>query len=407
MKLLHISDLHLGKRINDYSMIEDQKYILAKIEDIIEREKPDAILIAGDVYDRSIPSTEAIDIFDRFLCKLSDGGNQVFIISGNHDSAERLSFGSALMERSGIHIAPVYGGTMTVHANSLAAKYALQDEHGTVDIYLMPFVKPTNVRHALTATREITEDEAVLIDSYTKAMAAAIREMDIDEDHRNVLVAHQFVTGASTSDSEDIMVGGLDNVDADVFDDFDYVALGHLHGPQTLGAKANIRYCGTPLKYSFSEINHNKSVTIVELGAKTKGAGKDGAKAVAMEIREVPLRPLRDWAEVRGSFEEITSEEFLEKADRDAYTRITLLDEDDIPDAIARLKSCYPNMMVLRYDNKRTQAENDLTEGTELEKRSEIELFEELFEKQNNVVMNEAQKNRVLKLIEDIKEEMS
>ena len=401
MKLLHISDLHLGKRINDYSMIEDQKFILAKIEDIIEREKPDAILIAGDVYDRSIPSTEAMDIFDKFLRKLSDGGNQVFIISGNHDSAERLSFGSALMESSGVHIAPVYGaaGERTVMGGQagLVAKHVLRDEYGAVDIYLMPFVKPANVRHALISAKELTEEEAGQIDSYTKAMAAAIREMDIDKDHRNVLVAHQFVTGAATSESEDIMVGGLDNVDADVFDDFDYVALGHLHGPQTLGVKSNIRYCGTPLKYSFSEINHNKSVTIVEFGA----------KAGTPEIREVPLKPLRDWAEVRGTFEEVTGDEFLEKADRDAYTRITLLDEDDIPDAIARLKRCYPNMMSLRYDNKRTQAENDLTDGAELEKRSEIELFEELFNKQNNVEMNEAQKNLVQKLIEKIKEEMS
>ena len=411
MKFIHISDLHIGKKINEYNMIDDQKYILTQIEDIIEREQPDAILIAGDVYDRSIPSTEAIEIFDRFLCRLADGNNQVFIISGNHDSAERLSFGNALMEHSGIHIASAYGKAPELAAHQhLAAHYELTDEFGKINLYLMPFVKPATVRHALVVSGRLTEEEAGAIDTYTKAMAAAIKEMDLDTTERNVLVAHQFVTGAARSESEEVIVGGLDNIDADVFDDFDYVALGHLHGPQTLGTQKNIRYCGTPLKYSFSEINHHKSVTIVTLQA--KAADAQGAKASTedadscVEIREAELKPLHEWKEVRGTFAEVTGEKFLETADRDAYTRITLLDEDDVPDATVRLKSFYPNMMTMKYDNKRTRTENDLSDGTELEQRSELDLFEELFEKQNNVSMNENQKGLVRKLIEEIKEEV-
>lgn len=410
MKLLHISDLHLGKRINDFSMIEDQKFILAKIEEIVERERPDAILIAGDIYDRSIPSTEAMEVFERFLCHLSDGGNQVFVISGNHDSAERLSFGRALMEGSGIHIAPAYGSAAAGANAEGTTHFALQDQYGTVDLYLLPFVKPANVRHALVRSGRMSEDEAAGIDTYAKALAAAIAAMDIpakaaeDSTRRSVMVAHQFVTGAATCESEDVIVGGLDNIDADVFDAFDYVALGHLHGPQALGPKRNIRYSGTPLKYSFSELAHQKSVTIVELGAKGD-AGAEETGGAELEIRTIPLEPLREWADLRGTFEQVTNEAFLKKTDTDAYTRITLLDEDDVPEAIARLKTYYPNLMNLRYDNKRTQAENDLSDGGELKQRSEIELLEELFEKQNNAEMSQRQKDLAKGILETIKEE--
>lgn len=402
MKLLHISDLHLGKKINDFSMLEDQRFILAKIEDVIERERPDAVLIAGDVYDRSIPSTEAMELFEGFLNHLASGGNQVFIISGNHDSAERLSFGNALMESSGVHIASAFsGGT-----DPEAMRYELQDDHGTVNLYLVPFIKPANVRHAMISSGRMTESEASAIDSYAKAMAAVIDIMGPDPTQRNLLIAHQFVTGAATCESEEVTVGGLDNIDADVFDVFDYVALGHLHGQQTLGTKQNIRYCGTPLKYSFSEIHHNKSVTIVTIGAKAPDGGDDPSTA-ELSIDRIPLKPLHEWADIRGTFEEITSDAFLEKADKEAFTRITLLDEDDVPEAIARLKAYYPNLMNLRYDNKRTQAAQELGDGGELERRSETELFEELFEKQNNMEMNQQQKDLVQKVLESLKEELS
>ncbi|MDO4869431.1 MAG: exonuclease SbcCD subunit D [Bacillota bacterium] len=383
MKLLHISDLHLGKKINDFSMIDDQKFILQKIEDIAEREAPDAILIAGDVYDRSVPSIEAIELLEAFLCHLADKGNQIYIASGNHDSAERLAFGRTLMEDSGVHIAPAYSGE--------APKYTLTDEYGQVNLYLMPFIKPAVVRHALK------DDD---IDTYAKAMAAAIDKMEVNPDARNVLVAHQFVTGADRCESEDMMIGGLDNIDADVFEAFDYTALGHLHAPQSLGPNNNIRYCGTPLKYSFSEVHHQKSVTIAELGAKADGK-------CDLTIREIRLKPMRDWADIRGTFEEVTSEEFLKTVDTEAYVRVTLLDEDDIPDAITRLRSSYPNLMNLRYDNKRTRTETDVMDAAELKQRSELELFEELFEKQNNASMSEAQRQIAGRIIETIKEEMA
>ena len=395
MKLMHISDLHLGKRISDFSMIADQIDILNKIREIIEEEKPDAILMAGDIYDRSVPSVEAMEVLEQFFCDLAEGGHQVFLISGNHDSAERLSFGSALIDRSGIHISPVYSGR--------AMQYVLEDEHGKVNIYLLPFVKPANVRHGLISSGAMTEEEAAGIDTYTKAMEAAISSMNLDTSQRNVLVAHQFVTGAETCESEDINVGGLDNINADAFDAFDYVALGHLHGPQTLGRKGNIRYSGTPLKYSFSEVDHNKSVTIVELGAKAA----DATRVAAMEIREIPLQPLHDWADIRGTFDQLTGEAFLQSADTDAYTRVTLLDEDDVPDAIGRLREYYPNIMSLRYDNKRTQMDQDVSEAIELKSRSEIDIVKELFEKQNNTEMNQAQIDLVTRLLEEIKEAMA
>ncbi len=392
MKLMHISDLHLGKRISDFSMIEDQKYILEKILEMVRKEKPDAILIAGDIYDRSVPSTEAMEILEGFLYELAGNGNQVFIISGNHDSAERLAFGSALIDRSGIHISPVYNGK--------TKGFELQDEHGQVNIYMMPFVKPVNVRHALVTSGRLTEEEAAGIDTYAKAMTAAIDAMEIDEHQRNVLIAHQFVTGAATCESEDVNVGGLDNIDADVFDVFDYVALGHLHGPQTIGSKKNIRYSGTPLKYSFSEVDHNKSITIAELGTKAGGETE-------LAIRTLPLKPLRDWADIRGTFVQLTGEEFLKSADQEAYTRVTLLDEDDVPEAINRLRDYYGNIMSLRYDNLRMRTESDVSDASELGERSEIEMFKELFEKQNNAEMSQAQTNLVTRLLEEIKEEMA
>lgn len=250
MKFIHLSDLHLGKRVNDFSMIEDQRYIITKILQIIDTEQPDAVLIAGDVYDKSVPSVEAVTLLDFFLVRIASRNLDVFIIAGNHDSPERISFGGRLMERSGVHFAPVYGGK--------AEPVTLRDEFGEVNFYLLPFLKPAVVRN-LFPDRNIS--------TYTDALSAAVDKMEIESTKRNVLVAHQFVTGAVRSDSEEISVGGADNVDVSVFDGFDYVALGHIHRPQQVGVKT-VRYCGTPLKYSFSEANQEKSVTVVEMGEK-------------------------------------------------------------------------------------------------------------------------------------------
>lgn len=375
MKLLHLSDLHLGKRVNGYSMLEDQEFILKRINNIIDDEKPDGIIIAGDVYDKPVPPSEAVELFDSFIVGLAQRKVQTFIISGNHDSPERLAFGGRLIDLSGIHLCPVYNGSIT--------PLSLNDEYGSVNIYMLPFIKPVNVRQCFP------EKE---IGSYTDAMRAAIEEMHINEGERNVLVTHQFVTGASRSDSEEISVGGTDNVDASVMECFDYVALGHIHGPQNIGSE-KLRYCGTPLKYSFSEANHKKSVTVVEL--REKGC---------LELRLIPLSPLRDMKEIKGSFEELTSKSYYEGAPFvNDYLHITLTDEQDIPQAFSRLALIYPDLMKLDYDNSRTRNRRALSaEEFQVDNRTPLELFAEFYEKQNGAPMSEEQADLVSSLIEEI-----
>ena len=373
MKLIHLSDLHLGKRVNEFSMIEDQDYIMRQILAVIDDESPDAILIAGDVYDRSTPSAEAMALLDSFLCSLADRDIPVFLISGNHDSAERVAFGGKLMVHSGIHISPVYNGNVEPDV--------LKDSFGEVKIYMLPFLKPANVRRFF---------EDAEIESYTDALRAAVDAMHIDPTARNVLITHQFVTGASRSDSEEISIGGTDNVDASVFSDFDYVALGHIHGPQNIGSPA-IRYCGTPLKYSFSEAGHQKSVTVAELGEKG-----------SLNVRTVPLVPLRDLREIRGTYDHLTLRSTYEGTPVNDYLHITLTDEEDIPDAMARLRVIYPNLMKLDYDNTRTQTSGIVGTAENAEKKSPLELFSELYEKQNNQSMSKEQTDYMRLLIEEI-----
>ena len=376
MKLLHLSDLHLGKRVNEFSMLEDQEYILEEILRVLDGEQPDAVLIAGDVYDKPVPPAEAVQLFDKFLTKLAAKNTQTFLISGNHDSSERLAFGARLMEGSGIHISPVYGGEVK--------PVELADEFGPVRVYLLPFVKPASVR------RFFPERE---IGSYTEAVAAAVDAMDLDPAVRNVLVTHQFVTGASRSESEEISVGGSDNVDVSVFDGFDYVALGHVHGPQNIGSE-RVRYCGTPLKYSFSEVKHAKSVTIAELGKKGE-----------LTVRTVPLIPKRDLAEIRGTYMELTAKAFYEGKNREDYYHITLTDEEDIRDAVGRLRVIYPNLMKLDYDNLRTRLGGRVEVARQVEKKTPLELFAEFYRKQNNQDMSSEQASLVEGLIESIWEE--
>ena len=364
MKLIHLSDLHLGKRVSEFSMLEDQRYILEEILRIIDGERPDAVLIAGDIYDKPVPPAEAVGLFDDFLVRLARRETQVFIISGNHDSPERIAFGARLMDRSGIHLSPVYDG----HVEPVA----LEDEHGTVNIYMLPFLKPAHVR------RFFPEEE---IDSYTDALRTAVRAMEIDPAARNVLVTHQFVTGAARCDSEDISVGGTDNVDVTAFDGFDYVALGHIHNPQQV-VRETVRYCGTPLKYSFSEAGHEKSVTVAELGEKGD-----------ISIRTAPLIPLRDMKELRGSYEDLTRRSFYENTTwREDYTHITLTDEEDIPDAVGKVRVISRYLMKLDYDNRRTRSGGEILGSGQVEKKSPLELFSELYEKQNNQPMTEEQR---------------
>lgn len=376
MKLFHLSDLHLGKRVNEFSMLEDQEYILTKIINIIDEETPDAVLIAGDIYDKSVPPAEAVGLFDDFLYRLSRRRIQVFIISGNHDCAERIAFGSRLMDRSGIHMSPVYNGQIT--------PILAEDEFGPVYIYMLPFVKPVHVR------RFFPEEE---IESYTDAVRAAIGHMNVEPSKRNILVAHQFVTGAVRSESEDVSVGGLDNVDASVYEPFDYVALGHIHRPQNIGKKT-VRYSGTPLKYSFSEANHVKSITCVDMLEKGN-----------VRVRTIPLEPRHDLREIKGSYLELTARSYYEGTKTDDYMHITLTDEEDIPDAIGKLRVIYPNLMRLDYDNRRTRSSAQIGREETGKQKSPLTLFEEFYELQNGQPMSAEQAAFAEKIIREIWED--
>ena len=376
MKFVHLSDLHLGKRVNEYSMLEDQEYILTKIINIIDDEKPAGVIIAGDVYDKSIPSAEAVQMFDDFLTRLAKRNLQVFVISGNHDSPERMSFGSRLMDQSGIHISQVYNGKIE--------PFAMKDEHGIINVYMLPFVKPAHVKRF--------SDES--IESYTDAIRVAVAEMNVDQGARNLLITHQFVTGATRSESEDISVGGSDNVDVSVFDDFDYVALGHIHSPQNCTTE-RVRYCGTPLKYSFSEAKDNKSVTIVDLAEKG-----------SLSVKTVSLVPMRDMVEIKGRYNEIMLKSFYENTSyQEDYIHITLTDEEDIVDAIGKLRTVYHNLMKLDYDNKRTRSVAQVDGAVDVETKTPIELFSDFYELQNNQPMSDEQKTFVEDLIEQVWED--
>jgi len=379
MKFLHISDLHIGKRVNEFSMIEDQKYILEQILSIAKRERADAVIIAGDIYDKPIPSAEAVQLFDHFLTELAGQNKQVFVISGNHDSPERIAFGAQLMSGRGVYVSPVYDGT--------AAKISLTDAYGELFVYLLPFIKPASVRHALE--KELKEN---LPESYQEAVELAVDRMDIDREKRNILAAHQFVTGAGRCESEEVIVGGLDNVDAEVFEAFDYVALGHIHSPQWIG-RETVRYCGTPLKYSFSEANQKKTVTVVEL--KEKGQ---------TEFYTIPLEPLHDMRILKGTYLEVTAKTFYQDMDKEDYVKVILTDEEDIPDGLQKLRIIYPNLMRLEYDNSRTRQDRMIETAEDAEQKSKLELFEEFYEMQNNQPMSLEQEDYMEHLLEEIQE---
>ena len=385
MRIMHLSDLHLGKRVNEFSMLEDQRYILDRISEMIEEEKPRAVVIAGDIYDKPLPPAEAVQLFDSFLSGLEEMELDVFIISGNHDSAERLSFGASIMDKRGIHFAGGYDGS--IH------RVILEDEYGEVCFYMLPFLKPSHVR-AFIEKEYTDEDEKPEIDSYTDAVRFAVERMDIDRSKRNVLIAHQFCTGSERSESEEITVGGIDNVDASVFEDFDYTALGHLHGPQDT-TSSGVRYCGSPLKYSFSEADQEKSVTMIELGAKNNGV-------CVGNIRTRGLVPLRDLKVIRGPFDQLTSREYYEHADTDSYLRVILTDEEDIIGALPDLRAIYPNIMRLEYDNMRTRAFSSVPDAADADSRTPLEIFAGLYEKQNGKPMSEDQSALMQGLIDKV-----
>ena len=379
MKIFHLSDLHLGKRLNGHSLMEDQKYILERILANVREEQPQAVIIAGDVYDKSMPSEEAVSQLDDFLCRLTalEGRPEVFVIYGNHDSAERLSFGNRLIEQSGVHLSPVYDGAIK--------SVKMSDEHGDVTFHLLPFIKPSDVR---TAYREAH------IETYTDAVSQAVSHLEYDATQRNVLIAHQFVTDAVRSESEDVNIGGLDNVNATAFEGFDYVALGHLHRPQAIPGHENIRYCGTPLKYSISEKDDKKGILVVEMGAKGN-----------ISYRTIPLVPLRDMREIVGTYDELTLLKNYEGTNLEDYIHVVLTDENDVMDAVGRLRSIYPNIISLEYRNRRTSSETAVEKLSHVQERTDMEVLEALYEMQNNQKLSDAQREFSEKIFNEIREE--
>ena len=331
MKLLHLGDLHIGKSVCDFNMIEDQKYILKQVLNIIEEQEIDAVLIAGDIYDKSIPSEEAVRLLDWFLCWLSEMNTETFLISGNHDSDERLHFGSSLFEANKIHISAKYYGTVY--------KRVLQDKFGKVNIYLLPFVKASQVRYFYPEEN---------ITSYEDAVKTALAHGNIDPSERNILVAHQFVAGKSeeprlggSESAATINVGTIEKIGVDCFDDFDYVALGHIHSPQRIG-RDTVRYSGSLLKYSLSEADNTKSVPVITLGKKGQ-----------ISVDLIELNPLRDMRHLKGRLEQLLNPKNIMSPDD--YIYVTLTDDDPVDNAMSIFQQYYPNTMKIIYDNAHTK----------------------------------------------------
>lgn len=376
MKIFHLSDLHIGKRLKEYSMLEDQKYILEDILSICDRDKIDCMVIAGDIYDKTVPPAEAVQIFDDFLYRVSMKKMPVLVISGNHDSPERISFGGRVMAAGGVYIAPVYNGRIE--------PVVLSDEFGEVNFYLLPFVKPANVRQYYPDRK---------IESYTDAISAIIGNISLDKSKRNVLVTHQFVTGSQLSKSEEFFIGGTENVDGGLFEDFDYVALGHIHRPQYIGSK-KIRYCGSQLKYHFDETEQEKTYTVAELREKD-----------VLEITEYPVIPRRQIKAYKGFYDKLTDKSFYDNVNTEDYIYITLTDEADIPDAARKLKNIYPNMLQLFYDNSRTRTKNIVHSEVRNEKLPPIDIFSEFFELRCSRKMTDEQQKYMESLIKSVWEE--
>ncbi|NLI93036.1 MAG: exonuclease SbcCD subunit D [Peptococcaceae bacterium] len=389
MKLMHIADLHIGKRVNEFSMLEDQKFILNEILRLVDEVRPSAILMAGDIYDKSVPAGEAVEVLDEFLTELVAREVQIFIVSGNHDSPERLNFGSRIMEKNGVHIAGTFDG--------LLKQITLTDEFGPVNIFLLPFIKPAMVQPYF-ADQELG--------SYEDAVRVVINASRVNTEERNILVAHQFITSngkePERSESETVAVGGLDNIDASVFKPFDYVALGHLHGPQSIG-RETVRYAGSPLKYSFSEVRQHKSVTILEFAQKG-----------TLDIQFLSLTPRRDMREIKGPLAElvraglstgdsagipaaVSSESLCQD-----YIRAVLTDEDEVYDAIGQLRQVYPSVMRIDFENSRSRQGGDSKSAAsgDVARKSPMELFEEFYIKQNNTEMTEEQRQIMQEVLE-------
>lgn len=382
MKVLHVSDLHIGKRVNGMSMLDDQRYILRQILDIAEKRQVSVLLIAGDVYDKASPSAEAVTVFDAFLTDAVAAGLRVLAIPGNHDSAERIAYAQGLLEKQGVCLPPVYAGEVE--------RVELEDEHGPVEFWLLPFLKPGDVR------RFFPDEE--IGDDYSAALRAVLGACDIDQGKRNVVLSHQLVTAYGTAPDradDEIKLGGMDNVDVSVYDAFDYVALGHVHRPQRVG-RDTVRYSGSPLKYSFSEARYGKSVALVELGEKKPG--DDVGECVSFEL--IPLVPLHDVREVRGALADV-----LAMGAESDYLHITLSDEHPQLDAMAKIHEVFPNAMMLDYDNVTLLIDRPQTQLTaDPDSMDTLDLFSAFYESQVGNPLDDEQRDFARKLIAKVED---
>lgn len=373
MKFIHLADLHLGRSLNGFPLLEDQQYILGEILEIIRTEKVDAVLICGDIYDKTSPLAEAVSLFDEFITALAVQQLPVFVISGNHDSPKKMSFAYRLVEKCGLYLAPSFNGTLK--------SITLHDEYGALHIHLLPFLKASTAKEFFPNLDIKTHHDAV---------QAALASLNIDSTERNILLAHQFITGAQST-AEESSVGGADNIGIEIFQDFDYVALGHIHAPQKLKYE-HIRYCGSPLKYSLAEIKQEKSVTIVEL--KEKGQ---------TDIRTIPLKALHEMREIKGTYAELTALSNYQNTNTDDYLKIILTDEDDVINALAKLRTIYPHILELSYANKRTSTnEASFSQSEQMLQKTPLEHFNDLYLKQNNRELDENQRQYLDSIIKNL-----
>lgn len=387
MKVLHISDLHIGKRVNGMSMLDDQRYILRQILDIAEKRQVSVLLIAGDVYDKASPSAEAVTVFDVFLTDAVAAGLRVLAIPGNHDSAERIAYAQGLLEKQGVCLPPVYAGEVE--------RVELEDEHGPVEFWLLPFLKPGDVRRFFP-------DEEIGAD-YSAALRAVLGACAIDQGKRNVVLSHQLVTAYGTAPDradDEIKLGGMDNVDVSVYDAFDYVALGHVHRPQRVGHDT-VRYSGSPLKYSFSEARYDKSAALIELGEKKPG--DDVGECVSFEL--IPLVPLHDVREVHGTLADVLAMGTAHDASQD-YLHITLSDEHPQLDAMAKIHEVFPNAMMLDYDNVTVLIDRPQTQQLTADPDSmdTLDLFSAFYESQVGNPLDDEQRDFAHKLIAKVED---
>ena len=366
MRILHLADLHIGKKVYGYSMLEEQKHILLdEVLEVIDNWHIETILIAGDIYDASVPSGQAVTLLDSFLTRLSEKEVKTYIIPGNHDSAERISFASDILKKNNIYVAKPLNYEVD---NAMLEKCVDEDIYGKINIYLMPYISCENVKDIIDNTQ-------------------------IDTSERNILTAHQFVTSVGNenelSASETKNVGGLDDIDVSVFDDFDYVALGHLHAPQRVG-RDTVRYAGSILKYSFSETDQKKSFTIVDIGEKGD-----------ITINKIPIIPINDMRKIRGPINMLLDKDVYMEGNTEDYIQVTLTDEDEVFDAVRRLKMVYKNMLKLDFDNSRVRALNEVETIENIEQKSDIELFCEFYKNRTDTELSEAEFD-IMKKVMDI-----